>query len=181
MVSDKTNPKGIAAGKRLNRLMAECGVPTKADLARWIKARNAQRVGQWWRRGIPLEGAQALRDVSGASVEWLTEGREPAFPRGAKRYPPPSAADLDPRVAQLEDNLDVSQAVLSVMLRIFSERLPGAAAELVLALRDIPDRGDPERLAALVDAVEQVHEAEASAGRPAGHRGSGRKPGRGDL
>lgn len=75
MVSNPAPKPPHPAAARLDELMRVCSVPSKADLARWIKANNAQRVGQWWKRGIPLEGARALRDMSGASLEWLMEGR----------------------------------------------------------------------------------------------------------
>jgi hypothetical protein len=166
-------------GDRLDYVMKVCRVPSKAEFARWIKSRSPQRVGNWWgRAAIPAEAAKLIRSASGASYTWLMMDEGEPFPDGPTMYAPPSAAELDKRLSDLEDEFGDLGTAIARMIRVISAKLPGTAAALEEALQSLPAQQGSRSpaLEVVAAAAAEAREAEEQAARAVAPTGSSGKP-----
>lgn len=165
------------AGERIDLVIKACGVPSAAAFARWVGIKTSQNINTFrTRNSIPAAAAAKIADKSGASEVWLIYGKGEPFPEGPVRFAEASTSELEARIAALQDQVDGALTALALAMRVFSEKLPGAAAELAPALRSVAGRRGTAQLATLAAVVEEVHAAEAAGAPRVPHRGAGRKP-----
>jgi hypothetical protein len=131
---------------RLDHVRAVTKVPSKADFARWVKAKNPQTISQAeGRNSLSRELAILISDATGASLDWLLLDRGDPFPDGAKPYPGAVPASAEYRLRAAEDQIDAISTVMVVCLRILSAKLPDVGPVLAEALAALPGETGSKR------------------------------------
>lgn len=168
--------------ERIDYVIAACNVPSDAAFGRWIKVKNPQNVRAWRNRGISRDGAILIGKASGASLDFLLSDKGEPFPDGPILYRPARPEDMADQLTALEGEVDDAAAVLAALVRILSEKLPGAAEALHQAQQALPAGGSSSLVReAVAAAVAEARPPSATAGRagePGAPSGSPRRSGR---
>jgi hypothetical protein len=168
---------------RLDHVREVTKVPSKADFARWIKAKNPQTVSQAEGRDrLSRDLAIQISEATGASLDWLLQDRGDPFPSGVKNYPGAVPSSAEYRLRAAEDQIDAISTVMVVCLRLMAEKLPVLAPDLVAALAALPGETGSKRqlLEAAAGAAALGLRSVEQAVPPVARRGSPGKPQRTD-
>jgi hypothetical protein len=149
---------------RLAHIMASCGYPKDAPFAAALGL-PAQNLGNWRKRNsIGKESMALIRDVTGASMDWIDSGEGEPFPAGPIPYAgaPLSGPDAAKRLEAVERDIKDLVTAFAVSLMRFSATTPAAAEGVAADLRkhlSRPGRPSavlPELLRAVESALPQA-------------------------
>lgn len=157
---------------RLQHLLAACGYPSSTRLMEAL-GQKPQQWRNWITRGSLGRAPGRIKEVTGASTDWLLTGQGEPFPEGPIRYT--GAVELSPdhqaRVEDLERDVAHLTTVMGLLVRYISETKPAAAAGLARDLRAFLSQ--PGRPSAVLP--ELLAQAETAA-QPAGRGAPGKRP-----
>jgi hypothetical protein len=168
-------------GKRILRVVAECGYKDRAHLARALGITDAAITNWLKRHSAGQKSERRLHEVTGVNVDWLNTGHGEPFPNGPKQALVDGAQfDLD----ALRASIKTMRLAYGALVKAISERLP--AAGIAGRARELFDQTsgengiDPDFRTLVSVALRQLAETEAAdpaathAATP--HRQARRKP-----
>lgn len=165
--------------ERLAYVRQQTGIKVKGHLAKWVGANSPQALsGPEARNSLSRELAIKIARTTGASLDWLLMDQGAPFPNGATPFPGAIPDSAESRLQAAEAHLDALSGALAAVVRVLSVRPPGAAQELVQALRGLSeDPGSPlPELGVVIAAAEEAAQLAARATQLAAPAESGGKP-----
>jgi hypothetical protein len=165
--------KPASLEQRLQHVQTTCGYPSPTRLMEAL-GQKPQQWRNWIKRGSLGRAPGRIKEVTGASIDWLLTGAGEPFPDGPTMYvgaaDPGQAYAL--RVEDLERDVAHLTSAIGLVLRSLSEMKPDAGAALAADLRKF--LAQPGRASVVLPALLAVAETAAP---QASRAAPGKKPG----